>query len=269
MGFLQGTKPVPLAATAGAAIILFSAGLPLFIIYAVMIALPVMMSMRVTLHVKANANPNTPGAYFGLGEVITALSLSAAIVLVVTSAVFSSDTIGLKVLIAQVVDQMATDPFNRSGIDFTPLFDMLKMLGPSIVASGWVLNAMINLLGAQRLVARYSPVHPVPTLSMRDMKLPGFSPFLLCIALAGSAVLEGEAGYIAFNAALILTLPFVALGFSVVHRFADGKSYGALLLVGFYIIAFLSFWAPVLIAILGVIEHFLQIRSTAQQRGSE
>ena len=276
LGFLKGAKPVPLAATAGSAIILLTAGLALFIVYSVMIALPVMMSMRVALHANANAkagakagaNPKTPGASFGLGEVITALSLTAAVVLVVASAVFSSDTAGLEVLIAQLVDQMAADPYNTSGIDFTPLFDMLKMLGPSIAASGWVLNAVINLLLARRLAARYTPVHPAPDLSMREMKLPGFAPFLLCIALAGSVVLEGEAGYTAFNASLILTLPFVALGFSVVHRFADGKSYGTLLLVVFYIVAFLSFWAPVLIAILGVIEHFLQIRSAAQQRGS-
>lgn len=270
LGFLKGARPVPLAATAGSALILFTAGLALFIVYSVMIALPVMMSMRVALHAqaKANANPNAPGASFGLGEVITALSLTAAVVLVGVSAVFSSDTAGLEVLIAQLVNQMAADPYNASGIDFTPLFDVLKTLGPSIAASGWVLNAVINLLLAQRLAARYTPVHPVPGLSMREVKLPGFAPFLLCIALAGSVVLEGEAGYTAFNAALILTLPFVALGFSVVHRFADGKSYGTLLLVVFYIVAFLSFWAPVLIAILGVIEHFLQIRSAAQQRGS-
>ena len=272
LGFLKGARPVPLAATAGSVLILFTAGLALFIVYSVMIALPVMMSMRVALHTKANANaranPNAPGASFGLGEVITALSLTAAVVLVVVSAVFSSDTAGLEVLIAQLVDQMAADPYNASGIDFTPLFDVLKTLGPSIAASGWVLNAVINLLLAQRLAARYAPVHPVPGLSMREIKLPGFAPFLLCIALAGSVVLEGEAGYTAFNTSLILTLPFVALGFSVVHRFADGKSYGTLLLVVFYIVAFLSFWAPVLIAILGVIEHFLQIRSAAQQRGS-
>ena len=268
LGFLKGVKPVPLAATAGSAIILFTGGLALFIVYSVMIALPVMMSMRIALHAKTNASPNAPGASFGLGEVITALSLTAAVVLVVTSAVVSSDTAGLEGLIAQFVDQMAAGPYNASGIDFAPLFDMLKMLGPGIAASGWVLNAVINLLLAQRLADRYTPVHRLSALSMREMTLPGFIPFLLCIALAGAAVLAGEARYTAFNASLILTLPFVALGFSVVHRFADGKSYGAVLLAGFYIVAFLSFWAPVLIAILGVIEHFLQIRSPAHKRGS-
>jgi hypothetical protein len=71
----------------------------------------------------------------------------------------------------------------------------------------------------------------------------------------------GDVGYTGRNLALALAFPHFLLGLAVVHGLANRTPQPRALLVGFYVVLFISAWALLAVAAVGVLEHWIGIRN--------
>ena len=87
--------------------------------------------------------------------------------------------------------------------------------------------------------------------------------FLLFAGTAVAAlVLEGDAGFVAGNAAAVLSLPLLLQGLAVAHSGARTVRQGPALLVLFYIVTLVTVPASFVLLIgLAVADHVLELRA--------
>jgi uncharacterized protein YybS (DUF2232 family) len=90
--------------------------------------------------------------------------------------------------------------------------------------------------------------------------LPGWTPLVLALTLAGAVLLDGQARYLAINLSIVLVVPFLFAGLAVVHAFAAGRSSRATILVVFYILVTVVAWLVLAVIGLGIIDQWAGLR---------
>jgi len=141
------------------------------------------------------------------------------------------------------------------------LGDMLVPVFPALVVVSWLLMTVANAALAQGLLMRFGR-NRRPPMRMSEVALPGWTPAALAATGVLAVLADGTLGYVATNAALVLLVPFFFAGLGVVHAFAETRPGRAMLLVLFYLFAFVLFqWVVPLVVGLGLIEHWAGLRA--------
>lgn len=126
---------------------------------------------------------------------------------------------------------------------------------PATVLMGWQAVIWANGFLALKLCRRLGV--DLPDFKIAEMQLPDWPIFLILPALGLRLVGEGNLAYIAGNAAMLLALPYLLLGFAAVHLLVRRFSQPKMLLWAFYVgFSMVSFWGIFMVAGLGLVEHF-------------
>lgn len=149
------------------------------------------------------------------------------------------------------------------------LIDGFAQVFPGMVVVSWLTMAIINAALAQGVLMRFGR-NLRPAMRVAEVELPNWTPMLLAaagvLALLGS---EGQLGYLALNAAIVLLVPFFFAGLAVVHAFAGGRQARTLLLMVFYFFLLVSGWPIAMVVGLGVIEQWAGLRRRFSRTGPD
>ena len=149
------------------------------------------------------------------------------------------------------------------------LIDGFAQVFPGMVVVSWLTMAIINAALAQGVLMRFGR-NLRPAMRVAEVELPNWTPMLLAaagvLALLGG---EGQLGYLALNAAIVLLVPFFFAGLAVVHAFAGGRQARTLLLMVFYFFLLVSGWPIAMVVGLGVIEQWAGLRRRFARTGPD
>ena len=149
------------------------------------------------------------------------------------------------------------------------LIDGFAQVFPGMVVVSWLTMAIINAALAQGVLMRFGR-NLRPAMRVAEVELPNWTPMLLAaagvLALLGG---EGQLGYLALNAAIVLLVPFFFAGLAVVHAFAGGRQARTLLLMVFYFFLLVSGWPIAMVVGLGVIEQWAGLRRRFSRTGPD
>ena len=142
---------------------------------------------------------------------------------------------------------------------------------PGAAAWNWSLRALISAALGQLMLKRMR-IALIETPLYKRFAAPLWSLLLFGAAAVAAVTIEGDAGFIAGNAAVALCMVPVLQGLAVVHTVAGRVSYPRVALAVFYVCA-LRFPAVALIVLVtvGMVEHFFALRSrfAAPQPGGQ
>jgi hypothetical protein len=273
--FGLGSAFLPLAVVAGAVTVTVVTGsIPLATVFLAVDAVPVALLSRLNLAAMAVAGRPIAGAV--LGRTVCWLVLVAGAAMVAGLAMMAAGPEGIEATLRQQIDQVlaampamataaggetATTP---NGIDLAAArAEMVKAVAgllPGLVAWDWCLRAIISAGLAQLMLERMN-LALWPTPAYRGFAAPQWYFALFGVTAMAAAVLKDDAGFIAGNAAAILSLPLVLQGLAVVHSAAGLVKYRLVWLAIFYVLALATAdLSAVLLVGLGVMDQFLQIR---------
>ena len=141
----------------------------------------------------------------------------------------------------------------------TEMVRSMAGLLPGIAAWDWCLRAILSAgLGQMMLMKMNLAMWPTP--AYRGFEAPQWFLALFGATALAAAVLKDDAGFIAGNAAAILSLPLVLQGLAVVHCTAARLKYRSAWLAGFYVLALVTAGiSSVMLVSLGVVDNFLQM----------
>lgn len=132
---------------------------------------------------------------------------------------------------------------------WTPLF-------PAMIIGSWLVMGVVNVIGAQALLARAGQARR-PTPPYRELMLPDWLGLGLVVSVVLAVLARGDVGYIATNVLVVLMIPFVFLGLAGIHRWALGRPNARLVLVATYVLLFLAIgWAAAAAAGLGLVRFW-------------
>lgn len=136
---------------------------------------------------------------------------------------------------------------------------------PGLAIAAWMLLLVVNGAVAQGLLVKGKmALRPSPDIAA--LYVPNWmAPAGAAIALA-AILLGGDAGYAARNLVVVIAVPFFLQGIGVVHMTARAIGAGTGLLAVFYVMLMVIGWVAFLIALLGLVEQFLKIRSRISNR---
>jgi hypothetical protein len=264
-----GLAYLPLAIVSGVVTVTVLTGsFALSTLYLVIDAAPVAILTRIALVAErqAQVNPDSPAPLGGavLGYAVVSLALAAVLVMAAGLAAFPAGPGGLEAgLRDRLVELMAQIQAARGGAEVATdvmVKSMARVL-PGAAAWNWAFRALISTVLAQRFLARDGFAR-WPTPAYRTLAVPGWYIGVFWIAAIAAWVAPGDAGFIVANAVAAMSLPLVLQGLAVVHTAIAWFGYGRLALIAFYCVALVAAGAAIaLIVMLGVAEHFLQIRA--------
>lgn len=127
----------------------------------------------------------------------------------------------------------------------------------------WI--TLANAVLAQRM-ARQLGRNIRPTPRYRDLELPVMVGSGAAAAALGM-LLSGDMGIFAANALIVLLAPFLFQGLAVIHAISAGWPGRGAVLVLLYLLIFLFGGTIALVAALGILEPYLQLRRRFANRG--
>jgi hypothetical protein len=146
------------------------------------------------------------------------------------------------------------------------LIDVLVVAVPPAAAIFSTITSVFNLWLAARVV-KISGRLKRPWPDLAALALPPSSSALLAAAIAGS-FLPDLAGVLSGVFAASLLMAFAILGFAVLHAITRGMRGRIVMLTGLYAAAAVFGWPVLAVALLGLAESILNIRSrVARKRG--
>ena len=224
-------------------------------------ALPTWLAVRQALlkHVASDGTTH----WYPIGAVLSWLSaLAGALLIVATLASYPGGT-GLEEAVTAYLDQVMVVLMPGVGVSDREVFvAALVPLFPSTAGISWIAVIVGNGLFAQAVLAKSGRnIRPSPTI--KDFTLPDWMSWLLVASAALALLGSGDLEYIGRNLAAIMAVPFFVLGAVVVHALASRTPSPKVLLVAFYMVLFVSGWARVAIAGLGLIEQWVGVRRRA------
>ena len=148
---------------------------------------------------------------------------------------------------------------NVAPADRISVIESVVPLLPGIGAATFALMIAFNAVVAQTLVAQGGrALRPRPDWS--SLSLPGWMSWLLVIAIVTARLDNGDAGTVAVNALIVLTVPFFLLGLATAHAMAARTPAPGLVLMIFYLCFLLTPLGGMLVAALGVAEDWAGVR---------
>jgi hypothetical protein len=144
------------------------------------------------------------------------------------------------------------------GGDPKALIELMTTLAPSMAASFWTLASIFNLWLAGR-ITRSSGRLARPWPYLPGLEFPRSASLGLLVA-TGLSFLPGLAGLVAELFAGTLLMAFGLLGLTVIHLWTRRSPFRPLVLSGFYAVLLLQPWLMIMLALLGLADHFFGLK---------
>ncbi len=265
-----GLAHLPLAIFSGVvAVAVLTGSFELAALYVVFDAAPVAILTRVGAAAERERGAGSPAGGAVLGQTLAALAFVGVLAMTAALTALPAGPDGLEAILASRLHELVTEVQTTTGsapAASDAVVATLARVLPGSAAWDWAFRALISAIVAQALLARDGFAR-WPTPAYRTVAVPGWYIGVFGLAILAAWLAPGDAGFIAANAAVMLSLPLVLQGLAVVHVAIRAFGLGRMGLVGFYGLALMAIAAaPALIVTLGATEHFLQLRSRLMAR---
>lgn len=253
--FLAGLTlglPAALAASATSALVVSGgAGLIGGVAHGIVNALPVLVLVQRALLSRQTADGGVE--WYPPGLLVSWLTGLAVLALGVLLLLLAGAEGGIEGAVKRQIDAMLP-MFGPNQDAMRPLFEIIAPVVPGMVVAAWMTVTIGNGALAQAVALKTGrSARPAPDIAATEL------PRVLAAGLAimaGLALLgPGALGVVGANATVVLTVPFLVLGFAVVHAATKGLRARGLLLGGLYAVTAILTWPVIVIVALGLIEQ--------------
>lgn len=228
--------------------------------YFVAVVLPSLVVVRQSLLSRTNADGSVE--WYPPGLLLSWLTM-AAMGLIGVAALFAPEhPDGLEGLMRATLESALAvlSPGSADEIK-TAMLDIWTPVFPALVAGSWLLMAVVNAVLAQWALNRFGQARrPVP--AYRALELPDWMAVALVAAVAaGTLGGDGSIGFLGRNLAVLVMVPYVFLGLTLVHDTAGKRPNARAFLAMFYVAFVFAFgWLVIAVAGLGLVRHWYRLR---------
>lgn len=253
--FLAGLTlglPAALAASVTSALMVSAAaGLVGGLVHGIVNALPVLVLVQRALLSRKAADGGVD--WYPPGLLVSWLTALGLLALGMLLLLLASSEGGIAGAVQRQIEAMLP-LFGPNQQAMRPLFETIAPVVPGMVVAAWMTVTMVNGALAQALALKTGrAARPAPDIAATEL------PKLVAAGLAIMAGLgllgPGALGIVGVNGAVVLTIPFLVLGFAVVHAATKGIRARGLLLGGLYAVTAILTWPVIAIVALGLIEQ--------------
>ncbi|MBI3505438.1 MAG: DUF2232 domain-containing protein [Proteobacteria bacterium] len=261
VGLWMGTGAAAIASLAGIVVTFIAGGFAFAAIYTIANCAPVLVVVRQALLWRPSADGIE---WYPPGSLLLALLALASILFAGIAISFAGQPGGLE----GTLEAFIVETFRRlkgpAGLEIANLDEFAAQIArffAGIVAVSWLIMTAINGILGQALAKR-TGVARRPSPGMADIDLPTWLVGLTAIFAVGT-LLDGFGGFVSRNMVVILVAIYAMAGLGVVHALirnlqwrgvALGAVYGAVIVFG---------WPLAVIALLGLIEPYANIKARA------
>lgn len=270
-GLALGFMPAAVAAAVAAVLVaLGSPGVGALSLFVLTSALPVLIIVYFAIQNRVRDGEGEDGSvdWYPVGQLLGWLTALALAALVVAYLIFLGGENGVRGAIEgylrNVLDALRGTQADPAVVD--QLIATMAAVFPAVAAASWLLMIVVNGVMAQKfLTASGKNMRPMPVYSEIE------APIWPVAVIALGALLSffgGNAGFFGLNVMLIATIPFFFIGLAVLHSISAAWPGRLFLLMGAYLFLVLLVWPAAIIALLGLIEHWVRLRERMHARRS-
>ncbi len=259
-GLALGLAPVVVAGLMGTVLAFAVGSWPDGLSFALLNAAPAMWISRLAL--LARADQSGKMEWYPAERLVTWLSTVAGIYFLIALALTSMLDGGLWSGLEAYMRSMAEQFTSPDGRNLTPetqeVIANFAQFMPAMVGISWMTMQVVNGTLAQGLAVRFKRnLRPSPSLA--DFRAPAPLVYALA-ALTAASFVPGTIGLIAGTLAVFTAYPFLFAGLGVVHALAARLASRNIVLVVFYFLLFMLGWPFLLVAGLGLIDQWADLR---------
>ncbi|WP_417841317.1 DUF2232 domain-containing protein [Terasakiella sp.] len=257
VGLGNGGKPAAIAAFAGIVFAILLGGPLSGSVFAVMNTLPCWLAIRLAL---TSRTQDGREEWFPVGNILVTFAGygSALFVMALIFLITPTDSIAqmvkdfLSTLIGTVAPSLSAE--HKEGF-----VDQMSLFFPAMVLVSWMLMTTINAVLAQGVLTKSGKaLRPSPKYG--ELTLPDLASWAFVACATVTVVASGDIEYVARNLTVVMALPFLALGLTVVHKLVRMTRFSGALLAAFYLLLLLSIWVALPVIGLGLIEQWIGLR---------
>jgi len=270
-GLALGCMPAAVAAAIAAVLVaLGSPGVGALSLFVLTSALPVLIIVYFAIQNRIRDGEGEDGSveWYPVGRLLGWLTVLALVAFVAAYLVFLGAENGVRgateTYLRNVLGALRNVQADAAAVD--QLITTMAAIFPAVAAASWLLMIVVNGVMAQKfLTASGKNLRPIPAYS--EIEVPIW-PAAAVIFGALVAIFGGNAGFFGINVMLIGTIPFFFIGLAVLHSISAAWPGRLFLLVGAYLFLVLAVWPAAIIALLGLIEHWVRLRERMHARRS-
>lgn len=270
-GLALGFMPAAVAAAIAAVLVaLGSPGVGALSLFVLTSALPVLIIVYFAIqkHIRDGEGEDGSVEWYPVGRLLGWLTVLALVAFVAAYLVFLGAENGVRgateTYLRNVLGALRNVQADTAAVD--QLITTMAAIFPAVAAASWLLMIVVNGVMAQKfLTASGKNLRPIPAYS--EIEVPIW-PAAVVIFGALVAIFGGNAGFFGINVMLIGTIPFFFIGLAVLHSISAAWPGRLFLLVGAYLFLVLLVWPAAIIALLGLIEHWVRLRERMHARRS-
>ena len=257
-GFALGLTSAALASAGSLAIVGLTAGLQAALLFAVTLALPVLLVVRYALWTRRGERGEIEWYPAGL---LLARLVGLALIVAFVALLWLALSAGSVTALLSGASEELTVALREQGLapSVVDLVDSLLPYMPGMVAASWLVMIVVNGSLGQWLATKQSMAIR-PSSSLAKLELPSWMVPAFAVAAAAAGLVGGDLAIFATTGAMILALPVMLQGLAVVHAMASRLASPGLALGLFYLATFFVWPLIFLVLGLGLIETFAQLR---------
>ena len=270
-GLALGFMPAAVAAAIAAVLVaLGSPGVGALSLFVLTSALPVLVIVYFAIQNRIRDGEGEDGSveWYPVGRLLGWLTVLALVAFVAAYLVFLGAENGVRgateTYLRNVLGALRNVQADAAAVD--QLITTMAAIFPAVAAASWLLMIVVNGVMAQKfLTASGKNLRPIPTYSEIEVPI-----WLAAVVIFGAlvAIFGGNAGFFGINVMLIGTIPFFFIGLAVLHSISAAWPGRLFLLIGAYLFLVLLVWPAAIIALLGLIEHWVRLRERMHARRS-
>ena len=270
-GLALGFMPAAVAAAVAAVLVAVgSPGVGALSLFVLTSALPVLLIVYFAIQNRVRDGEGEDGAveWYPLGRLLGWLTILALAAFVIAYLVFMGAENGVRgateTYLRNVLGALQGVQADTAAID--QLISTMAVVFPAVAAASWILMIVVNGVMAQKfLTASGNNLRPMPVYSETE------GPVWPAAVVAFGALMTifgGNAGFFGINLMMIGATPFFFIGLAVLHSISAAWPGRLLLLIGAYLFLVLLVWPAAILALLGLIEHWVRLRERMHARRS-
>ncbi|MGY8991092.1 MAG: DUF2232 domain-containing protein [Rhodospirillales bacterium] len=258
VGLSLGAVTGTIAAIAGVITAALLGGLLASALFAVLLAFPAWFMTRQALLKQPTQNGGEE--WYPIGSIVSLLALMAAFMFVMVGIAEWNNAEEYQRALSKRLDLSLGIMFpSIPDVQRTPIVELFTAILPALIGAYWIFIAVINGILAESVLVKIDKnIRPRPVYSA--MSLPEWHSWVAVAAACLAVIGSGKVDYMGHTLVTILAVPFFFNGLAVVHSLARHLAFPGLLIAAVYFSIFLSLWAALVVAAIGVTEQWFGLR---------
>ncbi len=197
------------------------------------------------------------------GHLLTAIAVYPVLVFLALAAMASGHEGGLLDMTMAAFKTAAEGLIKKFPPERAPdvhaAIDTAARLAPALAGCAWFLVMTISMAVAQKIL-RQQDWALRDGFTLQNVYVPSWLMFAVAAPGLAGALAPAPYDYYGKNTAIILGLPYFFAGLAVVHAWASRTRFRPAVLFAFYVLMTFMMWLTILVALLGVVDQWVNIR---------